>query len=63
MSRWAGIHWRAVAGLASFAAAILVLAAEGIRASRADLVVVAGVCLVLGSLAWVSRNQMQRSVP
>ena len=63
MSRWADIHWRAVAGLVSFGAAVVVLAVEGIRASRTDLVVVAGACLVLGGLAWMSRNQMQRSVP
>jgi hypothetical protein len=62
MSRWADIHWRAVAGLASVGAAILVLAVEGIRASRADLIVVAGACLLLGALAWMSRNRMQRSV-
>ncbi|MFA5943889.1 MAG: hypothetical protein WC876_05420 [Candidatus Thermoplasmatota archaeon] len=60
---WAGVHWRLIAGLASFGTAALLLLVAGVRATRFDLLAIAATCLVLGSLAWVSRHNMKRSVP
>jgi hypothetical protein len=60
---WADVHWRLVAGLASFGTAILLLLVEGVRTTRFDLLAMAATCLILGSLAWISRHHMKRSVP
>ncbi|MEK6974897.1 MAG: hypothetical protein AABY18_00980 [Candidatus Thermoplasmatota archaeon] len=57
------MHWRLVAGLASFSTAILLLVIEGVRTTRFDLLAIAATCLALGGLAWVSRHNMKRSVP
>jgi hypothetical protein len=60
--RWAEIHWRAVAGLAALGTGVLLLLVEGLRTTRLDLLLVAGACILLGWLAWSSRNQTKRSV-
>lgn len=61
-TRSSGASWGTV-GLATLAAAVLLLLVEGIRAPRPDLVAVATVCLLLGGLAWASRHHITRSLP
>lgn len=63
MTAWRDLHWRAITGLASFAAAILLLVLEGVRTTRFDLLAIAATCLVLAGFAWIFRRQMNRSVP